>query len=704
VRAVNGQATNGGVVGPASAEAWATPASSYPLGYRSPQARLGPYVPPPLSTNLTGVAVDRNGDRFVADAGAGDPAVFPPKVAEFAPGSNQPSIVPFTHLGEPGGVAVDAAGDVYVTDTTNDCVWEYEPSSGTVSKLPTAGLADPQGIAVDSRGEVYVANTGNNDVLDWQNGFASWVQVAFTGLVSPVGVAVDSNFDVFVSDQSNGGEVLELPKAVGSVQQSLPFGTLTDPAGLAVDTTGDVFVADNGNHRILELADGASGGTTVSTAAFHLNHLTDPTGVAVDASGNLYTVGLDGNGVAELPAGKAAPLSPYLGLYKPGGVTLDTSGNVYVANTADNQIVELPESTGMPGVLTSFVGLAEPMGIAVANGDVVSTQTGASDLELTAALQVAAPLAGLSTGSSAAAFDSYGNLFVTSASQVLELSPGANAPSVVLSVPMATLNGIAVDTAGDLFITDSSGVFERPAGSGTLLTLPFNGLQAPDGVAVDALGDVYVADGNQVWELYPGNTSAPQVPVPISPNQAISPVGVAVDTKGNVFAVAGNALYELPVQTPAPPPTTTTPPTTVVIPPTTTSTALPRPVATTTSTTTTTLPKGPLLTVDAGTVSRYESSIGVPVTCWQIACTGKLQLLERLLTYTRRGHRRVAHAELVVLAVASYSVGANRSTNVKLRLTKAGRRLLAHVHRHPRRLILQSDSRGVVRTSTLLVT
>ncbi len=702
VRAVNGQAVNGGLVGPASSEAWAAPSSAYPPGYGSSVARLGPSAQPSLSTDLTGVAVDRTGDRFVADAGT--PPFFPAKVVEIPAGSlslNTPAVtLPFGSLGEPGGVAVDGAGDVYVTDTANNCVWEYEPAVNRVSKLPTTLLNDPQGIAVDSRGDVYVANTGADDVLELPNGLGSWDEVAFTNLQAPAGVAVDSSFDVFVTDQSNGGEVLELPEPAHSTQQSLPFGSLDDPSGLTVDASGHVYVADMDNHRVLELANGAA---APSTLPFHLNYLADPTDVAVDSSGNVYAVGLDGNGLAELPAGASAPLSPFLGLYKPGGVALDSSGNLYVANTSDNQIVELRNGTTTPSVLTSFVGLAEPAGVAAANGNVVSTQTGpAPDLEVVSGSQVATPLPGLSAGSSAAAFDASGDLFATVGDQVLELARGANTAIVVLTVPGATLNGVAVDSLRDIFVTDSSGVLELPEGSVTLVVLPFTGLQDPDGVAVDALGDVYVADGNQVWELYPDDTSAPQVPVPIESSAPVGPVGVAVDARGDVYAVGGNGLYELPVATPAPPPTTSAPP-----PPDTTT-------STTTSTTTTTittvphtvpnLPRSALLTIDAGTVDVSKGIVPVPVSCWQSTCSGSLQLRGRVLVRVRKGHKRVRRSENVVIAKAEFSISGNRSATVKLHLTAAGRSLLAHARTHPRRLVLQLDDNGVVTTSSLLVT
>lgn len=77
--------------------------------------------------------------------------------------------LPFTGLGAATGVAVDAAGDVYVADTFNDRVVEL-PAGATSSSqqvtLPFTGLSLTEGVAVDAQGNVYVADTGNNRVVE----------------------------------------------------------------------------------------------------------------------------------------------------------------------------------------------------------------------------------------------------------------------------------------------------------------------------------------------------------------------------------------------------------------------------------------------------------------------------------------------------------------------------------------------------------
>ncbi|MDT5233975.1 MAG: hypothetical protein QOI39_4475 [Mycobacterium sp.] len=61
-------------------------------------------------------------------------------------------------------VAVDTACDVYVTDAGNR-VLKLPVGSSTQVELPFAGLNSPAGVAVDAAGDVYVSDRGNNRVL-----------------------------------------------------------------------------------------------------------------------------------------------------------------------------------------------------------------------------------------------------------------------------------------------------------------------------------------------------------------------------------------------------------------------------------------------------------------------------------------------------------------------------------------------------------
>jgi DNA-binding beta-propeller fold protein YncE len=66
----------------------------------------------------------------------------------------------------PVGVAMDAAGNVYVADTGNDRIQKFDGLGNFLTKWGSAGSGDgemlnPQGIAVDATGNIYVADGEN---------------------------------------------------------------------------------------------------------------------------------------------------------------------------------------------------------------------------------------------------------------------------------------------------------------------------------------------------------------------------------------------------------------------------------------------------------------------------------------------------------------------------------------------------------------
>jgi serine/threonine protein kinase, bacterial len=67
-------------------------------------------------------------------------------------------------------VAVDTAGNIYITDSGNDLVMKLAARATTPSVLPFTGLNSPGGVAVDTAGNIYITNAdwktpSNNQVL-----------------------------------------------------------------------------------------------------------------------------------------------------------------------------------------------------------------------------------------------------------------------------------------------------------------------------------------------------------------------------------------------------------------------------------------------------------------------------------------------------------------------------------------------------------
>ncbi|WP_330256152.1 serine/threonine-protein kinase PknD [Nocardia sp. NBC_00565] len=244
--------------------------------------------------------------------------------------------LPFTGVSLPTDVAVDTAGNVYVTDMGNDRVVKLAAGASTSTPLPFTGLNNPQGVAVDTAGNVYVTDTSNDRVVKLAAGASTPTPLPFTGLKDPQGVAVDTAGDVYVGDRGND-RVLRLA-AGASAPTTLPFTGLQDPQGVAVDAAGNVYVTELSTERVLRLAAGASAPTTLPVIG-----LKDPQGMAVDTAGDLYIVDWGSQWVVRLAAGASTPTPlPFTDLKNPQGVAVDTANNVYVTDLGPNPVVKLP--------------------------------------------------------------------------------------------------------------------------------------------------------------------------------------------------------------------------------------------------------------------------------------------------------------------------------------------------------------------------
>ena len=92
-----------------------------------------------------------------------DAVPAPPTSSERSYGAQV--VLPFTGLHSPSDVAVDSAGNLYVTGYTNNRVVKLVAGSTSQEVLPFTGLTGTWGVAVDSGGTVYVTDPGNNQVL-----------------------------------------------------------------------------------------------------------------------------------------------------------------------------------------------------------------------------------------------------------------------------------------------------------------------------------------------------------------------------------------------------------------------------------------------------------------------------------------------------------------------------------------------------------
>ena len=506
-----------------------------------------------------GVAIDSAGNLYVADtrsdtirkvtaAGVVTTVAGSPGVAGSANGTGAAASFDL-----PGGVAVDAAGNLYVADTGNSTIRKITPA-GLVSTLAgTAGVtgaADgtgaaasfdlPGGVTVDSSGTLYVADTANSTIrMVTSTGVVTTIAgtAGVTGAADgtgaaarfdlPGGVAVDSSGTLYVADTANstiraisGGAVTTIAGAaqlVGSADGAATAARFDLPGGLAVGA-GGVAVADTSNSTVRLLAGGqvttlaGSAGETGSTdGASWTARFDDPTGIGVSAAGVVYVADTVNSTIrAVAPDGVVSTLAGSPGLVgsadgagaaarfdDPYGVAVDAAGTIYVADTFNDTIRAITPA----GAVTTFAGSP---GLA-----------GSTD----------------ATGSSARfdhpygiAVDAAGNLYVadTGNSTIRKITPAgavttlAGSPGLVGSADgtgaAARFDdpyGVAVDAAGTVYVSDTFNDTLRaitPAGAVTTLAgtagVPGSAdgtgaaarFDQPYGITVDAAGSVYVAD------------------------------------------------------------------------------------------------------------------------------------------------------------------------------------------------------------------
>jgi sugar lactone lactonase YvrE len=235
----------------------------------------------------TGIAVDASGNIYVADSNNNlireiSPAGVVTTLAGSGAQGNSNGNGTAATFNYPEGVAVDGAGNVYVADYGNNLIREIGPSGavitlagngspGSTNGLDTsATFNQPTGVAVDAAGNVYVADYGNNLIrkislgnVTTLAGSGSSGSANGTGAAASfngaTGIAVDASGNVYVADYGNNlikvispaGAVTSLGNGSGGSGTNTLF---SHPYGVAVDIKGNIYVADYGNSTIQKIA------------------------------------------------------------------------------------------------------------------------------------------------------------------------------------------------------------------------------------------------------------------------------------------------------------------------------------------------------------------------------------------------------------------------------------------------------------------
>jgi secreted PhoX family phosphatase len=506
-----------------------------------------------------GVAVDAAGDVFVADYSNSEVKEMV-AVKGSIPATNPTINVLGSGFSYPYDVAVDAAGDVFVADYNNSEVKEMVAVNGSIPANPTinilgSGFSYPYGVAVDAHGDVFVGDTYNNAVKEIVavNGSIPatnpTINVLGSGFSYPIGVAVDAAGDVFVGDWGNNA-VKEMVAVSGSIPANPTINVLgsgfNQPYGVGLDAAGDVFVADKGNNAVKEIL--ATGG--YSTVLILGSGFSEPEGVAVDAHGDVFVADSYNNEVKELVNFGTANVCP--------------SGQTTPAPCSQTLTLNFDVAAGTTiGSVKFFTsGVANLDFKAKANDTsttLCSAQTYASATTCTVDVTFA-PLAPGERQGAVEILDGSGNVLANAYIHGIGTGPViAFSPSNIatLGSGFSYPEGVAVDAAGDVFVADAdnSQVKEILAVNGSIPANPTinvlgSGFNTPHGAAVDAAGDVFVADTyhNEVNEIVAANGSIPANPtINVLGSGFHNPTGVAVDAAGDVFVAdySNSAVKEM---------------------------------------------------------------------------------------------------------------------------------------------------------------
>jgi streptogramin lyase len=302
----------------------------------------------------------------------------------------------------PYGVAIDASGNVWLTNETGNSVTALNSSGGLIGNFlpPGADFNQPAGVVIDKTGNIWVTNESGNSVtvLNSSGGLIGNFTPPGANFGTPTRMAIDKTGNVWVANHQ-GNSVTELNSSGGLIGNFTPAGANFDePSGVAIDTSGNVWVVNHSDSSVTVL------GSDGSLVDYFYNN--NPAGadfyypyrLAIDASGNVWIANF--NNTATNP-GSVTALTSKGGLfgrgnfnnsntaganfYEPYGIAIDAGGNVWMANLGNNSVTELKSTGGLAGNFApAGANFNEPFVVAIdASGNVwVANRQGNSVSEL----------------------------------------------------------------------------------------------------------------------------------------------------------------------------------------------------------------------------------------------------------------------------------------------------------------------------------
>jgi uncharacterized protein (TIGR03437 family) len=328
-------------------------------------------------------------------------------------------------------VALDAQGDLYITDYSNQSVRRVDANTDIVTTVAGNGsfgysgdgitadgaqLADPHDVVIDAAGNVYIADTRNSRVRVINtagiiNTYAGNGTPGYSGdggpatsaqLMFPAGLALDKSGNLYIADYGNAtvrrvdknGNISTFAGVGIAVYSDAPgdggpaaSAYLEQPYCVQLDSAGNVYIGDVGSSSIRKVD--VHGIITTYVQNFSAQNF------AIDSAGALYVANYHNNTVVKiLPGGTQLwiagdGIAGYSGDGGPGtaaqlslpyGVAVDPFGNVFVADATNAVIRELspfPFSIGAVANAANLQAFAPPVAgsgdasIAIAPGEIV---------------------------------------------------------------------------------------------------------------------------------------------------------------------------------------------------------------------------------------------------------------------------------------------------------------------------------------------
>ncbi|EEF57999.1 NHL repeat containing protein [Pedosphaera parvula] len=478
----------------------------------------------------------------------------------------------------PEGLAFDSSGHLFVGDSSNNSIRKMTPvgTNWVVTTIagssPVSGSNDgtngfahfnqPCGLAVDAAGSIFVADYFNSTIRKITSAGTNWLVTTIAGKVGvadsaegtgtnavfnyPHAVAVDTNGNVFVADSENytirkltpSGTNYVVSTPIGQTRASNSTDGTNNAArfwfllGISIDKAGNLLVADTQNSEIRKIAPVGTNYVVTTLAGFAQNvggadgtnavaRFNSPRGIAVDAAGNVFVADQNNNTIRKLtPVGTNWAVTTIAGqagmayygdgngtnayFNYPAGIAVDASGNLFVTD-AGNHVIRKLTPTATNYLVTTIAGSA-------------AAQAGSTD--------------------------------------------GTNANARFFIV-----DGITVDAAGNLFVADNNNCLIRkiaPVGTNWITTTIAGKLNSydfadgvgtnilfnqPTGIAVGKGGVVYVVDmgNNMVRKLTPNGTNYVSSTVAAFPQaygfmdgtnsdaRFAYPTGIAIDTNDTLY-------------------------------------------------------------------------------------------------------------------------------------------------------------------------